>query len=238
MISVIIPTLNEIGELPSTLAALVAQGETLEVWVVDGGSDDGTVEIAREAGVFVLISDRRQRAHQLNLGASRARGEVFWFLHADTWVDPRAASSLRRVLEDPAVVGGGFERRFRSASPFLWTTSHLSTLRSRRGGWFFGDQSLFVRREVFEKVGGFPDVPVFEDWELCRRLKREGRLKCVGPPVRSSARRFARRGALWVTLRDLGWMLRYWRGESPESLWQRMGGARRGTTENERRSGS
>jgi rSAM/selenodomain-associated transferase 2 len=220
MITVVIPTFNEAPQLPSTLSALRAQDEPVEVVVVDAGSDDETLAVAREAGARVVLSERRQRAHQLNRGAAEAHGEVLWFLHADTWVHPHAAGRILKAFEDPAVVGGGFRRWFRSASPFLLLSCGLAVLRSHGRGWYFGDQSIFVRREVFERVGGFPDLPVFEDFEFCQKLKGQGKLRCLGPAVRSSARRFAAQGALWVTLRDLWWTVRYWRGESPEALWE------------------
>ena len=222
MISVIIPTLNEAANLLETLASLQAQSEPHEILVVDAGSDDGTQALAREAGARVIVSDRRQRAYQLNLGAAAARGETLWFLHADTWVNPASSRSIVEVLEDPAVVGGGFKRRFRSASPFLLLTCLLASLRARWFGLYFGDQSIWVRRDSFDAVGRFAEIPVFEDFDFCQRLKKRGRLVCLGPAVRSSARRFEKRGALAVTLRDLWWTCLYHGGESPYKLWERM----------------
>ncbi|MFT5187671.1 MAG: rSAM/selenodomain-associated transferase 2 [Verrucomicrobiales bacterium] len=222
MISVIIPTLNEEANLPSTLASLQKQGELLEILVVDAGSTDGTQALAREAGARVIVSDRRQRAHQLNLGATAAQGEALWFLHADTWVDPLSSRSIARAMENPTVVGGGFKRRFRSASPFLMLTCVFASLRSRWFGLYFGDQSMWVRSLDFTEMGGFEDVPVFEDFDFCQRLKKRGRMDCLGPAVRSSARRFEKRGALAVTLHDLWLTVRYHCGMSPYKIWERI----------------
>ncbi len=209
MISVIIPTLNEAHHLPETLSALAQLGEAVEIVVVDAGSEDGTADVAEKMGARVITSDRRQRAHQCNLGAAQASGDILWFLHADTWVSPSAVRSIDEALKNPRVAGGGFRRRFRSASPLLLVTCMLASLRGRLFGLYFGDQSLVARRVVFEAIGGFSDLPVFEDFDLCQRLQKEGKLACLGPPVRSSARRFEKRGALAVTLHDLWLTLRY-----------------------------
>ena len=222
MISVILPTLNEAENLPETLASLEALNEPIEIIVVDAGSTDATVSLAEACGARVLQSEKRQRAHQLNLGGAAATGEVLWFLHADTWVSARSVESIRAVFVDSAVVGGGFKRRFRSASPLLAFTCWIASLRSRWCGLFFGDQSVFVRKAVFGQVGGFADLPVFEDFDFCQRLKQVGKMRCVGPAVRSSARRFQKRGVLAVVLQDLWLTWRYHRGESPESIMKRI----------------
>lgn len=233
MISVIIPTHEEAEELPRTLEALRMQGlglgsgsagtvPEIEVVVVDASSADGTGSLAREAGARVVESERMCRAQQMNLGATAARGDIFWFLHADTWVPPLAAVSVVAALEDPSIVGGGFGRRFRSASPFLLATCACASVRSRCWGLYFGDQSIFAKRSVFETVQGFPDVPVFEDFEFCQRLRTMGKLRYLTPAVKSSARRFQKRGALAVTLHDLWLTLRYHAGEDPQAIWDRL----------------
>lgn len=222
MISVIIPTLNEAENLPETLGCLARLKEPVEIIVVDAGSTDATVALAEADGVRVLHSEKRQRAHQLDLGAAAAKGDVLWFLHADTWVKHGAVASIVEALRKPDVVGGGFTRRFRSASPLLVLTCWIASLRSRWCGLFFGDQSIFVRRSVFDQIGGFADLPVFEDFDLCQKLKSVGKMRCVRPSVRSSARRFHKRGVLAVVLQDLWLTLRYHAGESPESIMRRI----------------
>ena len=222
MISVILPTLNEADNLPETLASLKALNAPLEITVVDAGSTDATVSLAEACGALVIHSEKRQRAHQLNVGAAAATGDVLWFLHADTWVKQGAAESIVVALRNSVVVGGGFKRRFRSASPLLAFTCWIASLRSRWCGLFFGDQSIFVRRVVFEQVGGFADVPVFEDFNFCQRIKEFGKMRSVGPAVRSSARRFQKRGVITVVLQDLWLTWHYHRGESPESIMRRI----------------
>ena len=221
VISVIIPTLNEASELPETLARLARQDRPMEIVVVDAGSADETVTLARKAGARVMACDRRQRAHQFNLGAAEAEGDILWFLHADTWVSGGAARAIEAALDDPKVIGGGFKRRFRSPSLLLRCSCMVASLRSRFFGLYFGDQSIFVRREQFAALGGFAGLPVFEDFDFCQRLKRRGPMVCLGPPVRSSARRFER-GACYVTLRDLWLTTLYHLGENPHRIWQRM----------------
>jgi rSAM/selenodomain-associated transferase 2 len=222
VISVILPTLNEADNLPETLATLKALNAPLEIVLVDAGSTDSTVSLAEACGARVIRSKKRQRAHQLNAGAAAATGDVLWFLHADTWVKQRAAESIVVALRNPGVVGGGFKRRFRSASPLLVFTCWIASLRSRWFGLFFGDQSIFVRRVVFDQVGGFADVPVFEDFDFCQRIKEFGKMRSVGPAVRSSARRFQKRGVITVVLQDLWLTWHYHRGESPESIMRRI----------------
>ena len=222
MISIIIPTLNEEENLPGTLAAIRKLSGRIQVIVVDAGSTDGTVKLAESEGVQVITSDQRQRAHQLNLGAAVALGEILWFVHADTLVDPMAAQAIRRALTESTVVGGGFRRRFRSASPWLFLSCKIASLRSRWAGLYFGDQSLYVRRNVFARLGGFSDLPVFEDFDFCRRLRPLGKMRCLGPPVWSSARRFQERGALVVLAHDLWLTWLYHRGESPYKIWERL----------------
>ena len=114
-----------------------------------------------------------------------------------------AFREIRRVFRDPEVLGGGFARYFDSPSRFLQWTCDLAAWRSDRGGWFLGDQAIFVRREGFERVGGFGALRVFEDYDLCRRLKAVGVLRCLQPAVLSSARRFERAGPVRRTLKDL-----------------------------------
>ena len=198
MISIIIPTFNEEGELPATLKSI---GNNLDVIVVDAGSSDKTCEIAARSGARVIQSEKRQRAAQMNRGAGEARGEILLFLHADTWLPPDAFQNIEHACGDPKIVGGGFRRRFRSHSAFLRLTCALADWRCRAFGWFLGDQAIFVKRSAFEVIGGFRDMPQFEDVDLCRRLKNRGRLVFIKSKVQSSARRF-HKGPVRRTLMD------------------------------------
>lgn len=208
-ISAVIPVLNEAARLPGVLRALAAIPEIVERIVVDAASADGSADLARAAGVTVLPARRRQRAAQLNQGAAAACGQVLLFVHADTLLAPGAGAAIAASLRDPRVVGGSFRRRFEPESALLACSSRLGDLRTRFWGASFGDQAQFVRRGVFVRLGGFRDCRCAEDLDLARRLRRQGRLAVLGPPVRSSPRRFAA-APLRVALGDAWLSWRYW----------------------------
>lgn len=200
-ISVIIPALDEGSCLGDRLADLSAVPDIQECIVVDGGSRDGTIQVARSFAGARVIAARRGRASQMNAGARRASGDVLLFLHADTSLPLDAARWIRDALDDPAVVGGAFrtwtvtEGRRTWLSPFL----HLADLRCRYSRLPYGDQAMFVRADAFWRLGGFPEQPLMEDLELSRRLRRLGRLRTVPAYVRVSGRRFLSR-PLYYTL--------------------------------------
>ena len=234
-ISVIIPALDEAESLPGTLRALADAGTLLEVIVVDGGSQDATADIARASGARLLSNPRPQRAAQMNLGAAEAHGDALLFLHADTRLAPRALEAVAAALASPGTVGGAFLRFFESPSRLLRWTCRLGAWRARRLGWYFGDQGIFVRRDVFRELGGYRDCDVFEDLEFSRRLKRAGRVVLIELAAKSSARRFATQGVLWRTLADVWLTCLYLAGANPQrlALWARRphaieAGGRRG----------
>ena len=212
MLSVVIPTLNEAKTLPRTLDALAAatnDGFACETIVADGGSTDGTLHEARARNCVCVLSTRAQRAAQMNAGAARARGTVLLFLHADTHLPPGAADRIAAACAQPEVVGGGFARRYDSPSRWLRVTCALAERRNHWFGWHLGDQAIFVRRTVFEQLGGFRELDTFEDVDFSHRLRRAGKVVTLRPPVVSSARRFARKGPLLTSLADLALTLRY-----------------------------
>jgi len=218
MIAVIIPTLNEAELLPETLNCIRANDAACEMLVVDGGSGDETVPLAKAGGARVILSPKRQRAFQMNLGAQQACSDIFLFLHADTWIGPHALQQIEKTLDQPGLVGGGFSRRFQGASLVLRVTCRIGEYRSRLFGWFFGDQGIFARRNAFERAGGFRELPMFEDIDFCRRLSRLGTLTTLGPPVISSSRRFAARGSTLTTISDVWLTMRYLCGADPVKL--------------------
>ena len=218
MIAVIIPTLNEAELLPQTLDCIRANDAACEMLVVDGGSGDATVQLAEAGGARVIHSANRQRAFQMNLGAQQARGDIFLFLHADTWLGPNALRQIEKTLGQPGLIGGGFARRFQGASPDLRLTCRIGEARSRLLGWFFGDQGIFARRSAFERIGGFREWPLFEDIDFCRRLSRLGSLTTLRPPIVSSSRRFDARGSLRTTISDVWLTTRYLCGADPVKL--------------------
>lgn len=217
LVSVIIPALDEAAWLGRALAAVQSAEVAYEIIVVDAGSSDDTTQIAASAGVRVLQSVRRQRAHQLNLGAQHARGAVLLFLHADTVLPPRALDSIMAALSDPRTVGGAFTRRYASSSALLRATCFLARCRNQLIGWHLGDQAMFVRRSSFFQLGGFLEVSRFEDLDFSRRLRRFGRTVTLQPWVTSSPRRFERCGPARTTTHDFLLTMRYLTAGLPET---------------------
>lgn len=211
------PVLDEAGQIEATLAALAPlRRRGVELIVVDGGSQDGTVALARAEADAVLDAPRG-RARQMNAGAAAARGEVLLFLHADTILPPEADRLALR-----AAAGGRdwgrFDVRIAGRHPMLRVVAMLMNWRSRLTGIATGDQAIFVRRELFQRIGGFPDQPLMEDIELSRRLRRVSAPACLPARATTSGRRWESRG-VWRTI-FLMWRLRwrYWRGESAHRL--------------------
>ncbi|MEM9281920.1 MAG: TIGR04283 family arsenosugar biosynthesis glycosyltransferase [Verrucomicrobiota bacterium] len=204
-ISVIIPTLNEADQIEKTIRSL-GSGGVDEIIVVDGGSEDETCAMAARAGAQVLRSSTSGRARQLNLGASEASGDVLLFVHADTQIPEKALQALYSLVEhDSELIGGGFLRRFDSASAFLRFSCWLAGLRSRWKGLFLGDQAIFVKRSVFLELGGMDvSFEVGEDLDFSARMRRLGKTKVIGPPILTSARRFDQLGPMRQTWKDTG----------------------------------
>jgi rSAM/selenodomain-associated transferase 2 len=225
-ISVIVPALNEALTLPSTLAQLNHPAFT-EVIVVDGGSQDGTLASAVLAAPTArLLTAPAGRARQMNVGAAAAKGTVLLFLHADTLLPTTAADDITAALADPLVVGGRFDARLNPDRGLLWAVGRMMSWRSRVTGIATGDQAIFVRRNVFEEFGGFPEIPLMEDVAFSGRLKRAGRIANLRSCVMTSGRRWEQHGPLRTIF--LMWMLRllYFLGVSPDRLKQLYGDAR------------
>ncbi len=203
MISIIIPTLNEAEHLPITLEKIRANFVAHEIIVADGGSTDATLEIAKAARAKLVCLEKPGRSLQLNAGAKGGRGETFLFLHADTQLHPFSLAQIEKALKDARVSGGGFARRFDSNSLFLRCTCVIGDARCSLFGLFLGDQGIFVRRNIFEQLGGFKEMKAFEDVDFSRRLACTGKTVTLRPAVISSARRFARHGPFLTTCRDL-----------------------------------
>jgi rSAM/selenodomain-associated transferase 2 len=217
-LAIIIPVLNEVAVLPKLLEQLVPfRTRGVEIVVVDGGSQDASADVARELNVPALCA-AQGRARQMNAGAAAARGEALLFLHADTELPPFADNAIAAALASGRHVWGRFDVRITGRSPILSLIAVLMNLRSRLTGIATGDQGLFMTREAFEAVGGFPDQPLMEDIEICRRLLRLSPPKCLRERVLTSGRRWEARG-IWRTI-FLMWRLRwaYWRGRPAREL--------------------
>lgn len=166
----------------------------------------------------VVVSPEPNRGLQLDLGARAAVGDVLLFLHSDTEFHPAHAHSLLAALRDPEVVGGAFYRKFDERHPGLMWLEPFERLHSKWFGTIYGDQSLFVRRTHYEKIGGFRDFPLLEDVEFSGRFRRSGKVVIVDPPVRTSPRRHLAQGPWRTTLRNLLFLLLYRAGVSPRRI--------------------
>lgn len=219
-ISVIIPTLNEASELEGTIdSVLEAFGDSAEIIVVDGGSTDGTADRARRRAQVIRSAPGRGR--QLNAGAATARGEVLLFLHADTWLHPASAANLESALADREVVGGCFRVQLRGPTSDRWIARALAAAINLRTRWLrtaSGDQAIFTRHAVFQRVGGFPTLALFEDVLFFRELRRAGRVVLLGTPVRTSDRRWRERGYLRTIADHLFRRTLFLLGVPPEQL--------------------
>ncbi len=225
-VSVVIPALDEAEHIAPVLEALqplrAAGGELI---VADGGSTDATVDVARPLADTVL-SCAPGRARQMNAGAAAARGHWLWFLHADTVAGAPALAALRAAMARPGVQWGRFDVRLSGRHPLLRVVERAMNLRSRLTGICTGDQGIFVRRDLFRALGGYADIPLMEDIELTRRLRRHGRPLCITAPLVTSSRRWERHGVVRTIV--LMWRLRlaYALGASPHRLarlWRASG---------------
>ena len=216
-ISVISPTLNEADELPETLRRAHAVAEVTEIIVVDAGSSDSTCEIAREQNCSVLECEP-SRGKQLRLGAEKAEGDIILLLHADTWLPEDAGKAMIECLSQPLVVAGGFHKTFRDRPGYIPFSRLRLEFFCRVLKSIYGDQGIFVRREILEEVGGVPDVPLMEEFELCKKLSSQGRLALAKATVQTSSRKFAKEGVLKTYWRMTVCTVRYWLGASPEKL--------------------
>ena len=217
-ITIIIPTLNEAETLPATLAALQPLRHSgHEIIVVDGGSRDTTVSTAF-SGADKVLHSRAGRAQQMQTGALAARGRILWFLHADTLVPPHADMAIVDALQDSGRAWGRFNIRFADTGILLGLVARLANLRSYISGIATGDQGIFVSRDLFKRVNGFPPIVLMEDIALSRALKAHSRPACLRQQLTTSARRWQQHGIVYTII--LMWSLRfaYFLGISPETL--------------------
>ena len=216
-ISVVIPALNEAESLPPSIERLRKNDSIQEIIVVDGGSTDRTPEVAEQLGCRVLTA-KSGRGGQMRAGAEIAAGDVILLLHADTWLPPEGTQALLDCLRDRAVVAGGFWKEFRD-SPFLLLGSKWKcAIRLWIGRRVAGDQAMFIRRAALEKIGGIPDMALMEEFALCSRLHRVGRLALADAVVLTSARRFQKRGVIRTYLRMWRVATQYRLGTAPSEL--------------------
>jgi len=201
-ISVIIPVLNEVASIQKCLEQF-HQEDLIDVVVVDGGSTDGTPDVVASSMIGqCVLSPKPGRAAQMNFGAEKAVGDVFLFLHADTFLPPNGLALIREVVAKQNVVGGRFELGLAETRLGFRLIAYLSTLRSKFLGITYGDQGIFVRRDIFQAVGGYPALELFEDSEFCNAVKSRGKFVMLPAQVCSSTRRWQK----WGVVRTVIWM--------------------------------
>ena len=221
LISVIIPTLNEANAIEATISNLKKYRQT-EIIIVDGGSQDRTVAIAKSMGVRVMTSEA-SKAIQMNTGAAEAIGDVLLFLHADTRLPQNFENCVLAALNRDEICAGAFSLGIDSNAGSLRLIEHVANWRSRFFQMPYGDQALFVSRNLFHEIGGYPDYPIMEDFELVRRLKRKGKIAILPESVQTSPRRWLNYGISKTWLLNQFIVVAYYLGISPQRLsrWYR-----------------
>lgn len=224
-LSLIIPVWSEaksINENIQHVRELDADGTT-EIIVVDGDPEGSTISAITIEGVRTVVAEKG-RARQMNRGAALATGDVLLFLHADTLLPSNAFALIQDAMNDKRFVGGAFDLGFNTKRTIFRVTESYVFFRTRLTKIPFGDQAIFIRRDFFEKIGGYRDIPIMEDVELMKRIRKRADTICIIPAkVRTSVRRYEQEGVLFCTLRN--WLLQvsYALGVSPERLmkWYR-----------------
>lgn len=216
VISIIVPVLNEEKAIENTLIRICAlQGEK-EIIVVDGGSSDNTVKMASKYGI--VLESQKGRAKQMNTGASMARESILWFVHSDSLVSTDSLEGIERAIAQ-GYIGGGFSLYFYDYDTrFMRFVSKSSTWRAKYLGLYFGDQGVFVKKDIFHELGGFKEIELMEDWEIAKRLQRKGKMKMLDIKIGTSARRFKTEGQLRTLLLMHKLKVLYLLGVSPSKI--------------------
>jgi rSAM/selenodomain-associated transferase 2 len=217
-LSVLVPAWNDHVHLARLLPALVKLNILHEVIVADASPDPRTAQAVEECGGIYLPAAEPNRGKQMNLAAERVTGDILIFHHADSVLSVAHIAALVDALCDPEVIGGAFYRKFDGRHPWLRCFEFVARFRTRHGGSFFGDQSIFVRRTTFRALGGFAPIPLMEDVEFSRRLRRAGKVVVLDPPLESSSRHHASRGAWRTSMQNGLFIVLYKCGLSPTHL--------------------
>ena len=225
LISIVLPVLHEAGTINTVITHLrdLQQNSSAELIVVDGDPAGSTLQAIRDDGIVQALSEPG-RARQMNCGASLARGEILLFLHADTLLPRQALTRIATALSDTRFVAGAFDLGFDTKRNIFRLTEKYVALRTRLTRVPFGDQAIFVNRAYFETIGGYAKIPLMEDVELMRRIKKRGDRICIIPEkILTSPRRYEREGLLYCTFRNWALQVCYSAGVSPEKLvkWYR-----------------
>ena len=221
-VSIVIPTLNESTVLAHTIAT-IQDSSPHEILVGDGGSSDETLKIARHSGARV-IQCKKGRANQMNAAAKEAEGDLLLFLHADTILEPAGYRKMCELMCRGDLVGGAFSLQLDSNKAFLRVISRLGSMRSRYFNLVYGDQAIFVRKDIFREIGGYPPLPICEDLTFFRTLKKAGRTVILDEKAYVSPRRWISEGATYTTFRNIVIAIMFLLGFPPKILarWYRV----------------
>lgn len=221
IISVIIPTLNEAKNIEATLVGLIDLPD-VELIVVDGGSNDQTADIAKSLGVQI-ISARPDRANQMNVGAHAANGDILLFLHADTILPLGFEQMVRHIMTNTKSIAGAFCLSIKAKGIGIRFIEIMTNWRAKYLQMPYGDQALFLSSEMFREIGGFPDIPLMEDFAFVKKLRKKGNIKILPQAVVTSGRRWEKLGVLRTTCINQMIIFGYLLGLSPERLcrWYR-----------------
>lgn len=205
MISIITPVLNEKKLIKPFFNHLNQLEGDFELILVDGGSIDGTVnEINKEKDIFKhklhLLETHQGRGHQMNIGASIAKGSILLFLHIDCRLEKDVIPTIEKEVKNQKIIGGGMIQTFSNSDDFLKYVSNVGNMRARVSKIFFGDFGIFLRTDIFKKIGGYDDIPFLEDVEICNKAKKIGKLKQIERVIYTSPRRFHAQGKVKITI--------------------------------------
>jgi rSAM/selenodomain-associated transferase 2 len=215
-ISIIIPVLNEATSIKPVIQQALT-GENIEIIVVDGGSQDQTVEVVHALGVK-LIHSSPGRGQQMNLGATQATGEILLFLHADTYLPHQFDDYIYQILAQPQTIAGAFNLNISAHLSGIRWVEMIVNWRSRFLQFPYGDQAIFLKTTTFWQVGGFPQLPIMEDFELIRQLRKTGKIAIADAAILTSGRRWQKLGILKTTLLNQLIIIGYLLGISPDKL--------------------
>lgn len=216
-ISVIIPVFNEETYIKSTLNA-VFEGKNIEIIIVDGGSSDQTVAIASSFSPIILIHGEPGRSQQMNLGASKATGEILLFLHGDSRLPSAWDLQIRQAFQKPDILTGAFKFKVDFSTLSMKIIEQLVAFRSLIFHLPYGDQGIFIRSSTFQELGGFVNAPIMEDYELMKQVRKKGKIKILNSPVITSGRRWKSGGVIRTTLMNQCIIIAYRLGVSPHRL--------------------
>ncbi|MEW9095864.1 MAG: TIGR04283 family arsenosugar biosynthesis glycosyltransferase [Clostridiaceae bacterium] len=216
MVSIIIPVLNEEKVIEKFLMELKGLKGEKEIILVDGGSTDNTALIASKYGK--VVKSQKGRAFQMNVGAKVATGEILWFLHCDSQIEKDSICEIERAIKE-GYNGGGFLLNFYDLhSGFMKFVSLTSNWRAKYFGLYYGDQGIFVKREVFKRLKGFKEIEIMEDWDFSHKLKKLGKMKMINSSIGTSGRRFEQGGQVKTLLLMHKIKILYMLGVSPSKL--------------------